>query len=108
MTHYPEVYHDPMTFRTERFLRVDGKPPEIDLRTIVFGFGRRICPGRILADTTVYLGVAWSLAVFNVTKAVENGKEVEVKPEFQAGVINHPVILNFNITPRSSALEALI
>ncbi|KAJ5378228.1 uncharacterized protein N7496_005637 [Penicillium cataractarum] len=108
LTHDPEVYHDPMTFKPERFLGINGLEPEMDPHAIVFGFGRRICPGRILADITVYLSVARSLTVFNITKMVEGGKEVEVKPEFQAGVISHPVPWKFNITTRSPAHEALI
>ncbi|KAF3391419.1 O-methylsterigmatocystin oxidoreductase [Penicillium rolfsii] len=108
MTHDPEVYHNPMAFEPERFLYFDGKEPEMDPCTIIFGFGRRVCPGRILADITVYLTVARSLAVFNATKAIENGKVVEVKPEFRAGVISHPVPWKFNITSRSQQHEALI
>lgn len=108
LTHDPEVYRDPMTFKPERFLEIDGREPEMDPHTIVFGFGRRICPGRILADNTLYLSVAQSLTVFNITKAVENGHEVEVKPEFQAGVISHPVPWKFDIKPRSPDHEALI
>lgn len=80
----------------------------MDPHSLVFGFGRRICPGRFLADNTLYLSVAQSLAVFNITKAVENGQEVDVKPEFQAGVISHPVPWKFNITPRSPAHVDLI
>lgn len=108
MTHDPEVYNDPMTFKPERFLGVDGREPEMDPRTFVFGFGRRICPGRLLADNTVYLCVAQSLAVFNITKANENGKEVEVKPEFQPGVISHPVPWKYDMKPRSPRHEAMI
>ncbi|KAJ5808623.1 hypothetical protein N7474_009892 [Penicillium riverlandense] len=107
-THDPEVYHDPMVFKPERFLGVDGRGPEMDPRTTVFGFGRRICPGRILADNAVYLNIAQSLTVFNITKVVENGKEVDVKPEFQAGVISHPVPWKFDISPRTPAHEVLI
>jgi hypothetical protein len=29
--------------------------------------------------------------VFNIGKALENSAEVDVKPEFQPGVISHPV-----------------
>lgn len=97
-----------MEFKPERFLGVDGREPELDPHNIVFGFGRRICPGRFLADNTVYLSIARSLAVFNVTKAVENGKEVDFKAEFQAGVISHPLPWKFDIKPRSPAHEALI
>ncbi|KAJ5915533.1 hypothetical protein N7466_011466 [Penicillium verhagenii] len=108
LTHDPEVYHDPMTFKPERFLGVDGREPETDPRSVVFGFGRRACPGRLLAENTVYLSVSRSLAVFNIGKAVENGKEVEVKAEFQPGVISHPVAWKYDMKPRSPAHEALI
>lgn len=38
MSHDPEVYHDPFTFKPERFL---GPNPEPDPTQLVFGFGRR-------------------------------------------------------------------
>lgn len=86
----------------------DGTEPEIDPHSLVFGFGRRVCPGRFLADNTVYLSIARSLTVFNISKAVENGVEVDVKPEFQPGVISHPIPWKYHIAPRSAEHEALI
>lgn len=97
-----------MEFKPERFLTIDGHGPELDPHNIAFGFGRRVCPGRFLADSTVYLSIANTLAVFNINKAVENGKEVEVKAEFQAGVISHPVPWKYEITPRTIEHRALI
>lgn len=97
-----------MTFNPERFLATDGHEPDLDPHNIAFGFGRRVCPGRFLADNTVYLSAAQSLAVFNVSKAIENGQEVEVKPEFQAGVISHPVPWKYHIEPRTTEHRALI
>ncbi|KAJ3751482.1 cytochrome P450 [Lentinula detonsa] len=38
MNHDPEVYHDPMSFKPERFL---GPKPELDPREACFGFARR-------------------------------------------------------------------
>src|SRR5580658_4152704 len=73
-THDPKTFHNPMTFKPERFLGLEDRDPEPDPNTLSFGFGRRICPGRVLADTSVYLTIAQSLAVFNISKAVENGK----------------------------------
>ncbi|KAJ6007266.1 hypothetical protein N7540_011242 [Penicillium herquei] len=108
LTHDPEVYHDPMEFKPERFLGIDGREPEMDPRTVVFGFGRRICPGKFLADNTLFLSVCQSLAVFKIGKAVENGREVDVKPEFQPGVISHPVPWKYDIKPRSGEHKALI
>lgn len=99
LTHDLEIYHDPAIFKPERFLGIDGREPEADPHNIVFRFGRRICAGLILADNTAYLSVAQTLAVFDNTKAVENGKEVDVKPEVQAGVISHPVCVEFRYLP---------
>lgn len=41
MTHDPETYHDPDTFKPERFFGENGSPIEPDPRTLAFGFGRR-------------------------------------------------------------------
>lgn len=94
-----------MEFKPDRFL---GTESEMDPRNFAFGFGRRVCPGRFLADNTLYLTVAQSLAVFRIEKMMKNGVEVEVKAEFQPGVISHPVPWEFQIKPRSPAHEALI
>lgn len=37
----PKTYPNPTEFKPERFLSCDGKEPELDPRTICFGFGRR-------------------------------------------------------------------
>lgn len=72
-----------------------------------FGFGRRICPGRILAENSLYLNVVQSLAVFNIDKAVGNG-EAEPVVEFTPGVVSHPGPFKNVITPRSPHHERLI
>jgi hypothetical protein len=94
-----------MSFKPERYL---SSNPERDPATLSFGFGRRICPGRVLADNNIYLSVAQTLATFTMTKAIENGQEVEPVVEFQGGVISHPVPYQISIKPRSPAHEALI
>ncbi|OCB88748.1 cytochrome P450 [Sanghuangporus baumii] len=106
--HDAETYHDPMAFRPERFLGVNGRAPETDPRTLVFGFGRRICPGRELADASIYLTIAQSLAVFDIKKAVEDGKVVEPTVSFSAGIISHPLPFKTSLVPRSAKAEALI
>ncbi|KAI2824969.1 hypothetical protein CBS115989_390 [Aspergillus niger] len=98
-THDPAAYHDPMTFKPERFL---SPKPERDPHFLVFGFGRRVCPGRTLADVNVYLTVAQALAVFEISKPVKNGKVKDVQPEFLPGVISHPAPFDVSIRPRSA------
>ncbi|KIK30866.1 hypothetical protein PISMIDRAFT_20892 [Pisolithus microcarpus 441] len=79
MLHDPSVYPEPTDFIPDRFLPSEGKELPNDPRDICFGFGRRICPGMHLADASVWLSAAMSLAVFDISKVVENG--VEITPE---------------------------
>ncbi|GJC86306.1 multifunctional cytochrome P450 monooxygenase af510 [Colletotrichum liriopes] len=104
----PEVYKEPSRFRPERFLEGEGREPEPDPRRYVFGFGRRICPGRVLADNSLYLNFAQSLAVFIIGKPIVDGKEVE--PEFRPlpGAISHVAPYEATIKPRSPRHEQLI
>jgi cytochrome P450 len=94
-----------MSFRPERFL---GGDPAPDPHQFVFGFGRRVCPGRILADNALFLNVAQSLAVFNIDKPVVHGKVVEPAVKFTSGVVSHPEPYKADIKPRSAQHEALI
>ncbi|OGM48730.1 O-methylsterigmatocystin oxidoreductase [Aspergillus bombycis] len=108
IAHDPDLYHDPLEFKPERFLSDNGRTPEYDPHLLAFGFGRRICPGQHLADANLYLAVARCLAVFNITNAVRDGKEVPVTPEFSTGVISHPVPFELSICVRSPEHERLI
>ncbi|KAL4898353.1 cytochrome P450 [Aspergillus ambiguus] len=103
--HDPEVYHDPMTFKPERFL---GSTPEPDPRKFAFGFGRRVCPGKALAEANAFLAVAMSLSVFRIQDAMQNGHRINGYPEVTPGVISHPVDFEVEVTPRSSAHKNLI
>ncbi|THC92940.1 hypothetical protein EYZ11_007583 [Aspergillus tanneri] len=107
-THDPEVYPDPLAFKPERFLEYDGHVPERDPHLLSFGFGRRVCPGRTLADSNVYLSLAQSLAVFRITKPVRDGKVIEPEPMFQPGIISHPAPFEVDVKPRSPGHVELI
>ncbi|OCB88747.1 cytochrome P450 [Sanghuangporus baumii] len=56
----------------------------------------------------MYLTIAQNLAVFNIKKAVENGKDVEPIVSFSQGIISHPLPFKPNLVPRSAKAEALI
>lgn len=99
-TRDPEVYPEPEQFKPERFLGPDPAPNPM---AVVFGFGRRICPGRHLAEANMFLVIAQSLAAFNIGKAVdkESGKLLEPKIGILPGVVGHPIPFQSHITPRS-------
>jgi cytochrome P450 len=100
-THDPAVYPDPMSFRPERFIDTPTHKAEPDPRTWTFGYGRRVCPGRYVADNALFITIAQSLAVFKIEKLVENGKVVEPEMKFEPGVVSHPVPYRTSIVPRS-------
>ncbi|EKM77722.1 hypothetical protein AGABI1DRAFT_42888 [Agaricus bisporus var. burnettii JB137-S8] len=108
--HDPEVYKDPETYIPERFLK-DGKLDSSirDPSTAVFGYGRRICPGRYFALNALYLMIAHMLAVFDIKPALdENGNEKEFKADVTGGMISQPVPFQCRIVPRSKAAADLI
>jgi hypothetical protein len=62
------VYPDPDSFKPERFINPDGSLRDDPVLTALFGFGKRICPGRHLADATIFIVIASLLSVFNIKK----------------------------------------
>ncbi|KAG2148122.1 cytochrome P450 [Suillus clintonianus] len=110
MLNDPETYANPSEFNPERFLASDGKEPETEPRTICFGFGRRICPGLLHAEASVWLFAVRSLAVFDISKVVEDGVEITPKVDqlCHAGTISHPKPFKCSIKARSAKAIALI
>ena len=89
MTHDPNVYHDPDEFRPERFLpSLDGETPRNDKSAMAFGFGRRICPGRHMAESSLFIYMACTLAAFNISKVIDvDGHLIEPKIKWVSGII---------------------
>jgi cytochrome P450 len=108
--HDPEVYPDPETFKPERFLNDDGTFRDDPTISLAFGAGKRICPGRHLVDTTLFIVTACVLSIFNVTKARdENGHEIPVTTMVEAySTLTRPVKFECSITPRDRVAEDLI
>ncbi|RDA92724.1 hypothetical protein CP533_1427 [Ophiocordyceps camponoti-saundersi (nom. inval.)] len=106
LLHDPDVYADPESFDPERY----GEPRfEPDPKSVVFGFGRRICPGRYLADGTTFLTIAQTLAAFTITKAVDGqGRELEAKHETMTGITNKVKDFPYRMMVRSPKAETLI
>jgi len=105
MLHDPQVYPDPSRFSPERYLGPQAQP---DPRDVCFGFGRRICPGRMLADSSVFISCSRALAVFDITKYSKNEIVDEPVLEQSTGTISHPKPFKFTIKPRSQKTIDLI
>jgi hypothetical protein len=108
-THDPSVYANPMVFNPEHHLQTPTHDAEPDPRKFIFDYGRRICPGRYVADNAPFITIVQTLAVFAISKATD-GTEHTIEPEvkFEAGAISHPLPFECEIKPKSKALEDLI
>ncbi|KAH7890379.1 cytochrome P450 [Phlebopus sp. FC_14] len=109
--HDERNYEQPMSFMPERFLNLDGSEHEgiINPETAAFGYGRRICPGRFMADAQIWISIACILTVFNVYPAKnEQGEPLKVEAEFESGMICHPKPFSFDISPRSESAKSLV
>lgn len=73
--HDSVVYPDPDIFNPERFLRKNGtgdlelNPDVLDPEEVIFGFGRRVCPGRYMIYESLWMTITCILAVFDISKS---------------------------------------
>ncbi|KAJ3491621.1 hypothetical protein NLI96_g551 [Meripilus lineatus] len=111
MTMDENVYQNPRLFYPERYL---PKPEGLGepLPGSVFGFGRRICPGRYLAEASVWIVISALLAAFDISPGKdENGNTIEAKADFHVALTSRPKPFKCTILPRSKlsrdALEKL-
>ncbi|KAI1788178.1 cytochrome P450 98A3 [Ganoderma leucocontextum] len=108
----PELYPQPDDFIPERFLDSAGKLDvhERDPADVVFGFGRRICPGRHFAESTLFILCASVLSVFEIGPPVgEDGTPIAFKREAADHcIVSHPKIHKYTMKPRSSHTERLV
>jgi len=107
ITRNPAVYDDPETFCPERF--IDQK--QLDPRDMVFGFGRRICPGKVFGDTNLWLAAVSILAAFDIAVPGPGPLSLGGKlnpPAFTSGFITHPEPFECVFKPRSAKTLDLI
>ncbi|KAF5369133.1 hypothetical protein D9757_011080 [Collybiopsis confluens] len=83
MNRDPSLYEDPDKFSPERHLNAPAGPFTNINNIHAFGFGRRICVGRYMADNTVWLAIASILATLVLSTAKDSeGKEIDIPGEF--------------------------
>ncbi|KAF9078665.1 cytochrome P450 [Rhodocollybia butyracea] len=105
----PDVYSEPDKFMPECFLDSPTGPFKKINDIYAYGFGRRICAGRYMADNTVWLAIASVLATLNLHKAKDGeGNEVNIPGEYTKHFLRHPKPYQSSITPCDLQARELI
>ncbi|KAH8093136.1 cytochrome P450 [Cristinia sonorae] len=108
MSQNADLYPEPEAFRPERFI---GNPNDeiMDPKNIIFGFGRRLCPGKDFADSNVFLLAANIVATMDITRAKDaQGQEIVPPLEFTSGFVSRPKPFKCVFSPRSPRAVELI
>ncbi|EIM79553.1 cytochrome P450 [Stereum hirsutum FP-91666 SS1] len=103
----PSLYPEPEMFMPERYI-VNGKfdcSRSTDPSRIAFGFGRRVCPGKLFAEDSLWIVIAQMLAVFTISPVDEKHPP---PLSFEAGAISRPSPFPCIIRPRSEAAKHLV
>lgn len=102
-------YPNASCFWPERFLKGGMLNPDVRLPSAVYGFGRRVCPGRHLADASVWLAVATVLASFTIARPKDHmGNDIVPSGEMTSGAVSSPAPFACVITPRSATAQETI
>lgn len=68
----------------------DVLDPSVLMPNMAFGFGRRICPGRHIAYSTLWLAICSILHAFNVKKARDGrGEEITPRVNYTSGLLRY-------------------
>ncbi|KAI0744945.1 cytochrome P450 [Earliella scabrosa] len=110
MTQNPDLYYDPGRFDPERYLEMSAEEVDRkDPRNVVFGFGRRVCPGKAFADASLWLTAVNVIATMDLTFAKDSsGRDIVPEAGFLSGFISHPKEFTCAFRPRSQKLRELI
>ncbi|KAJ7663410.1 cytochrome P450 [Mycena polygramma] len=108
MAHDPACYANPMAFNPRRFLAAEGMEPEPDPARFVFGYGRRICPGKLMADETIFRTCSAVLSVFNISKVRKDDVFMEPRVGQTSEAVSHPLPFDCVVEPRSTRALELI
>ncbi|PPQ70818.1 hypothetical protein CVT24_001035 [Panaeolus cyanescens] len=106
MLHDSSTYQNPMDFSPDRYNGNDIEMKKV--KDVVFGFGRRVCPGMHFAQSTLFAAVATTLATCVILPGLdEDGKEIIPKVAFTHDTISFPQKFKLRLLPRSDKASLL-
>ncbi|KAF8967923.1 cytochrome P450 [Flammula alnicola] len=100
-----DIYPDADEFIPERFMRGEVEDP----RNLVFGFGRRRCPGMHFIDNLLWILAATTLCTADIVPALNSrGQPSLPTTDFTSGLVPQPLPFECRIVPRSAQAAELV
>lgn len=89
LLHDDALFPDPFYFKPERF-GPDADPAVTEAIDYAFGFGRRVCPGRWMAQSFTWITIASVLAAFKLEKPRDaNDNLIEPTAAYSPGILEY-------------------
>ncbi|KZS93997.1 cytochrome P450 [Sistotremastrum niveocremeum HHB9708] len=114
MVYNSDDYPEPFEFIPERFLDPSSKAPQlrkdiVDSEELLFGFGRRVCPGRAFATASLWIAMATLLTGFEISLPVDpEGNPIKPDLDYRIdGIAYHPKPYKCDIKPRLQGVSRL-
>ncbi|KAJ6591284.1 putative monooxygenase [Mycena vulgaris] len=107
MFHDPEYLPNPNKFDPDRYNNLDSEMDKF--AHLVFGFGRRVCPGKLFAEDSLFAIIATVLSTCEILPVFDAlGNKTTPDITFSSGTIIFPSEFAVNVKCRSTkALELL-
>jgi cytochrome P450 len=104
------MYHNPSKFSPERHLTrmIDGawslRDDVTDPRKFAFGFGRRSCPGKHIAEQALFATLTTVIHTLDVMRAKDqHGREVIPEARMTSGLLCHALPFPYELRKRLDA-----
>ncbi|KAL5598744.1 uncharacterized protein BROUX77_005777 [Berkeleyomyces rouxiae] len=109
MTHDPATYSDPETFNPDRYLTVAEGGLNEPFPRGHFGFGRRICIGQHLGESSVWIAMASILSTMWIGRDTDNdGVDIIPSIRLTNGLTSHPEQFACKFEPRYERTKAVL
>lgn len=104
ITQDPSVYPNPAQYDPARFIAASENEQPQPYADCIFGWGRRTCPGKLMAQEIIFLTIAQTLAAFTIEKP----EGVVINVEREEGIVSRPSKFECIIKPRNNQVVSLI